>query len=274
MGLDNIWIEPAGKTLKPGMITSVACLAFHHSASPQSNLESRRPCMDVFSDNSILETICRRYRIRQLSLFGSTLKGTDRPDSDVDLLVEFEPEARPSLFTMVEIELALSPLVGGRKIDLRTAGDLSRHFVTRSFGARSHFMKPADGSIIDQLTPSSPSSGRAWWRNGSASHPRRPGSSRGTARTGFRWETRTPLKKGPKGAIPARGTLTYMFELASKLRPEFSFKGRRWNDRSSRARARHLRSSRRAASQITFSPKNALSSDLRSIGSVVPFRQL
>jgi len=84
--------------------------------------------MHVFPDQAALEAICRRYRIRRLSLFGSTLKGTTRPDSDVDLLVEFEPGATPSLFTMAEIELELSPLLGGRKVDLRTAGDLSRYF--------------------------------------------------------------------------------------------------------------------------------------------------
>lgn len=82
----------------------------------------------LFSDPGALAALCRRYRIRRLSLFGSTLKGTRRPDSDVDLLVEFEPEATPSLFTMVEIELALSSLLGGRKVDLRTSNDLSRYF--------------------------------------------------------------------------------------------------------------------------------------------------
>jgi uncharacterized protein len=46
----------------------------------------------------------------------------------VDLLVEFEPDARPSLLTMAEIEGAISPLLGGRKVDLRTAQDLSRYF--------------------------------------------------------------------------------------------------------------------------------------------------
>lgn len=46
----------------------------------------------------------------------------------MDLLVEFEPDATPSLLTMAEIELELSPLLGRRKVDLRTAGDLSRHF--------------------------------------------------------------------------------------------------------------------------------------------------
>jgi predicted nucleotidyltransferase len=76
---------------------------------------------DVFSDPDALASICRRYRIRRLSLFGSTLKGMARPDSDVDLLVEFEPSATPSLVTMAEIELQLSPLLGDRKVDLRTA---------------------------------------------------------------------------------------------------------------------------------------------------------
>ncbi|MGH6677567.1 MAG: nucleotidyltransferase family protein, partial [Bradyrhizobium sp.] len=46
----------------------------------------------LFSDPDALATVCRRYRIRRLSLFGSTLTGTNRPKSDVDLLVEFEPD--------------------------------------------------------------------------------------------------------------------------------------------------------------------------------------
>ncbi len=82
----------------------------------------------VFRDHDALAAICRRYHIRRLSLFGSTLKGSERPDSDVDLLVEFQPDAKPSLLTMARIEIELSPLLGGRKVDLRTAQDLSRYF--------------------------------------------------------------------------------------------------------------------------------------------------
>ena len=82
----------------------------------------------VFPDEAALAALCRRYLIRRLSLFGSTLKGTDRPDSDVDLLVEFEPDGTPGLLTMAQIEIDLSELLGGRKVDLRTAGDLSRYF--------------------------------------------------------------------------------------------------------------------------------------------------
>jgi predicted nucleotidyltransferase len=82
----------------------------------------------VFRDHDALAAICRRYHIHRLSLFGSTLKGSDRPDSDVDLLVEFQPRAKPSLLTMAGIEVELSLLLGGRKVDLRTAQDLSRYF--------------------------------------------------------------------------------------------------------------------------------------------------
>jgi predicted nucleotidyltransferase len=79
-------------------------------------------------DPDALERVCRRYRISRLSLFGSVLKARAGPDSDVDLLVEFLPEARPTFLDMAQIETELSPLVGGRRVDLRTAEDLSRHF--------------------------------------------------------------------------------------------------------------------------------------------------
>jgi uncharacterized protein len=82
----------------------------------------------VFPDSEALVSICRRHRIRRLSVFGSTLRGTTRPDSDLDLLVEFEPHAKPGLIGMARIEIELSSLLGGRRVDLRTAEDLSRHF--------------------------------------------------------------------------------------------------------------------------------------------------
>ena len=76
----------------------------------------------LFTDPPALTALCRRHGIRRLSLFGSVLKGTHRPDSDVDLLVEFEPGAAPGL-----LGLAAS-LLGGRRVDLRTAHELSRYF--------------------------------------------------------------------------------------------------------------------------------------------------
>jgi uncharacterized protein len=79
-------------------------------------------------DPDTLTAICRRHGIKKISLFGSTLKGTARPDSDIDLLVEFLLEVRPSLFDMAQIEIELSEGMSGRKVDLRTARDLSRYF--------------------------------------------------------------------------------------------------------------------------------------------------
>jgi predicted nucleotidyltransferase len=90
----------------------------------------------LFPDPEALALICRKHRIRLLSVFGSTLRGTAKPDSDLDLLVEFEPHAKlefephakPGLIGMARIEIDLSSLLGRRKVDLRTVEDLSRHF--------------------------------------------------------------------------------------------------------------------------------------------------
>ncbi|MEZ5862771.1 MAG: nucleotidyltransferase family protein [Geminicoccaceae bacterium] len=75
-----------------------------------------------------LRAFCQRHGIRRLALFGSTLRGTAGPASDVDLLVEFEQGRTPGLIAMAGMERELSALLGGRRVDLRTPGDLSRHF--------------------------------------------------------------------------------------------------------------------------------------------------
>jgi predicted nucleotidyltransferase len=82
----------------------------------------------LFADQIELAALCRRHHIRRLSLFGSALGGAARPDSDVDLLVEFEQRREPGLIALAGIERELSALLGGRRVDLRTADDLSRHF--------------------------------------------------------------------------------------------------------------------------------------------------
>jgi hypothetical protein len=83
------------------------------------------------ADPEAIARLCGRHGIRRLSLFGSVLTGTDRPDSDVDLLVEFEPGRKPGLLRLATIEAELSALLGGRRVDLRTLEDLSRHFRDR-----------------------------------------------------------------------------------------------------------------------------------------------
>lgn len=73
---------------------------------------------------------CEKYPIRKLSLFGSVLRDDFREDSDVDVLVEFEPDSDVSLFDMGEIQMGLSELLG-REIDLKTPGFLSPYFRTQ-----------------------------------------------------------------------------------------------------------------------------------------------
>lgn len=76
---------------------------------------------------AVLAAVCRQHGIRRLLLFGSVLKGSARPDSDIDLLVEFEPGRTPGLLGLSAIEIELGRLIG-RKVDLRTADDLSTRF--------------------------------------------------------------------------------------------------------------------------------------------------
>jgi predicted nucleotidyltransferase len=75
-----------------------------------------------------LARFCRQQHIRRLSLFGSTLAGTARPESDIDLLVEFEPGREPGLLGLALMEAELAAMLGGKKVDLRTPQDLSRYF--------------------------------------------------------------------------------------------------------------------------------------------------
>jgi predicted nucleotidyltransferase len=84
--------------------------------------------MAIFEDRDRLAELCRRWHVKKLSLFGSRLKGLERPDSDIDLLVEFERGCEPGLMGISQLELDLSDLAGGVKVDLRTAEDLSRYF--------------------------------------------------------------------------------------------------------------------------------------------------
>ncbi len=70
------------------------------------------------SQHSRLADIGQRYQVRRLQLFGSAAVGQERPDSDVDLLVEFIPGKAPSGFALVDMQDELSAAFNGRKIDL------------------------------------------------------------------------------------------------------------------------------------------------------------
>jgi predicted nucleotidyltransferase len=80
----------------------------------------------VLIPSKMLEQFSQKHHIRKLALFGSVLRDDFRPDSDVDVLVEFEEGCTPG-FGMVSLEIELSGLIG-KKVDLRTPEDLSHYF--------------------------------------------------------------------------------------------------------------------------------------------------
>jgi len=70
-----------------------------------------------------IRELCRRYQVRELSLFGSALRDDFRPDSDYDFLVEFEPDAHIGLMAFIGFQHALEALLG-RNVDLVTKSGL------------------------------------------------------------------------------------------------------------------------------------------------------
>ncbi len=71
---------------------------------------------------------CRRNHIRKLSFFGSVLRDDFHPGSDVDVLVEFEPGRVPGYIRLAGMELELSEILGGHRVDMNTPRCLSRYF--------------------------------------------------------------------------------------------------------------------------------------------------
>lgn len=91
-----------------------------------TELGKRAQHLFTAADASALESFCRHHHIRKLSVFGSALREDFGPDSDLDVLVEFEPGHTPGL-AFFGIQNELSSLLG-RKVDLNTPSFLSRYF--------------------------------------------------------------------------------------------------------------------------------------------------
>lgn len=81
----------------------------------------------IVIDQKQIAEFCRRHRIRKLALFGSVLRDDFRPDSDVDVLVEFESGASAGFLRLAAMEEELSSMLR-RRVDLRTPPELSRYF--------------------------------------------------------------------------------------------------------------------------------------------------
>ncbi|MDX9973418.1 MAG: nucleotidyltransferase domain-containing protein [FCB group bacterium] len=78
-------------------------------------------------DKAQLAAFCRKHHITKLAFFGSVLTDGFGPDSDVDVLFEYDPAYTPSLFDLAGMEEELSALLC-RRADMRTAADLSKYF--------------------------------------------------------------------------------------------------------------------------------------------------
>lgn len=78
-------------------------------------------------DPEFVAGFCQRHHVQRLSLFGSVLTDRFRPESDVDFLIQFEPEHVPGFFALARMQFELEAVVG-KPVDLRTPKDLSRYF--------------------------------------------------------------------------------------------------------------------------------------------------
>ena len=87
-------------------------------------------------DRAAIAAFCRRYHIRRFSLFGSVLSDAFRPDSDVDVLVEFEPGHGVG-FEVFDLEEELSRVFGGHRIDLVNEKYLNPRLRDRILSTRS-----------------------------------------------------------------------------------------------------------------------------------------
>lgn len=90
-----------------------------------------KPHIDIPKEE--VAAFCRRWQITELALFGSVLREDFRPDSDVDVLVRFNPQARHTLFDMVRMQEDLQRILG-RQVDLisRRGIEQSRNYIRKN----------------------------------------------------------------------------------------------------------------------------------------------
>lgn len=109
---------------EPPRPSNAAPLVREPATEPHQVLGSAHAQPVASIDREALAAVCRRHHIRWLAVFGSHAHGSARPDSDVDVVVEFAPGHTPG-FGMVRVAEALRPIFGGRRVDLVTRRGLS-----------------------------------------------------------------------------------------------------------------------------------------------------
>ncbi len=94
-------------------------------------------------DEKELKRLCREHHVRRLDFFGSQAKGTANAESDVDLLVEYEPGHVPSLLGFLRLEEELKALFGSYSVDLVSRGGLSLYLRDEILRTRSPLYEPS-----------------------------------------------------------------------------------------------------------------------------------
>ncbi|MBD2326945.1 nucleotidyltransferase family protein [Alkalinema sp. FACHB-956] len=89
-----------------------------------------QPTLPIQISQTKVAEFCQHHHIRKLSLFGSVLRTDFTPQSDIDVLVEFEPGKTPG-FAIITLQQELSYLMESRTVDLRTPHELSRYIRDR-----------------------------------------------------------------------------------------------------------------------------------------------
>lgn len=109
------------------MVTEIAWVnSSYHGDKSVNIVTMKQKTLPIYLSYEEIKQFCQRHSIQKLSLFGSVLRDDFTRESDVDVLVEFEPGKTPG-FSIVTMEDELSKIIN-RQVDLRTLADLSRYF--------------------------------------------------------------------------------------------------------------------------------------------------
>ena len=100
--------------------------------SPRAAYAARKRQGELNVEPAPLAELCRKYGVRKLSLFGSAARGEMTPESDIDLMVEFEPDSKTSLFDLPAMQEEMSALFENRKVDIATPEILENPFRRRA----------------------------------------------------------------------------------------------------------------------------------------------
>ena len=111
------------KTTVSGVVERILEEAKFHQPETLALWQERFPI-----SAATLQSLCARYHIQKLSLFGSVLRPDFRSDSDIDILVEFRQDHPPGFFSIARLEREISRLLGKRRVDIKTPKEISRYF--------------------------------------------------------------------------------------------------------------------------------------------------